>query len=327
MEATNIGFSDLFERAAILALHRGEWRARLGLLPGDIRVEWSGAEVERAMYLGAHRLADCEAFERIHKAANAAERLVERNSLPFPLIPGARYLESDRLETITGELVDLRREFEAAADEFCNPDVFARMKAAQLCVISDALAKLLKPLGYPGIEDGSADGAIAHERAYARISAGYPAPAECRGRFSLTWQVFSLASTTSAVVAAVSGEAAAVRGIIGGMVEGLRAELVEKVQAVLDLASKGRTIGKRTVESALETVRRVEDLNGLMGDALVADKCRELRRLFASIESAGELVVMRGLASVAVELKADAAAAVSAAVSNLTNSGRRRFVA
>lgn len=65
--------SDLFTNGVIVAVHVSEWRARLGISPGDIKVDWS-PEVERAMYLGAHRLADAAAFERIHAAAAEALR-------------------------------------------------------------------------------------------------------------------------------------------------------------------------------------------------------------------------------------------------------------
>src|SRR5437773_2398014 len=123
--------SDLFTDGVIVAVHVSEWRARLGMKPGDIKVDWS-ADIERAMYLGAHRLSTAEAFEAIHKASAAAHRAVDSRSQAFPLIPASRYMQASKLEACAAELAEHKRTFDAAVEAFCQPDVFAAMRSAQL---------------------------------------------------------------------------------------------------------------------------------------------------------------------------------------------------
>ena len=307
----SLNWNQLFLTGTVVTLKTSRWSARIQLKPSDLGIEDSD-EVQSALSLGCHRLAPAKAFEGIREWTNAARRLVDRYSLNFGLIRGARYVPDAHMEKLMAKLREYRANHDSAVEEFIAN--YEKVKAEQMPIIEKALKDAAKD------EESAA-------RAFERIQAEYPSADEVRAKFGLRWSVYTVQGAKSAAaVTTAADEAQDVKEMISEMVGQLRTDFADKVKDLLSMVKKGGKLSRTSVESALEVLDRVESLN-VLGDSVLSGQVQSLRSALAGIDTGSRVEddFVEGLETIEKELAESVERAVIDAEKNLTGLGRRKI--
>jgi len=308
--AKQLSWDDLFLQGSIINLTSSRWTARLTMTPADLGIEPS-AEVTKALALGAHRLAPLEAFKDITAAHSKAVKIVQQNTLCFPLVHGARYAPTSKVEAILRLLREARAEHDAAVDAFV--DSYQTIKDQMLDVLSVALREAAKT-------DAAADAAME------RIRRAYPTSTEVKAAFSLSWSVYAVTGARSAgTTEAIESETSSVRSTIAAMVREMREETTAKIAAVQKCIANGGALTQRTIDSAIAALDRVDAIN-VLGDDKLTVQTAALRALLRTVQ-AGEDVKpeeVKALDAIKAAIQADTAAAIEAAEAKIGGVQKRR---
>jgi hypothetical protein len=246
---------------------------------------------------------------------------IMKRSLLFPKIEGARYVPDTQINALRERLEAINQEFIKAADDF----------VANFDTIKDeGLSDVRKVL--PGIcrtEEHMAN-------AFARIQAEYPDSAVVRKKLWLEFDFFTIGLPTSEAAAAAAKDAdPQVKSMVESMVNQLRDEVGGKIRALIGMVAKARetggTVRMPSIESALEVLNKVDDLN-FLGDETLAEQVKLLKSLLVSAQDSkstnqdinlGELFA--GLSKAQETISADVQGAVAAAERKLTGLGARKI--
>jgi hypothetical protein len=303
-------WEDLFTLGVLVVLHVGAWCARAALSSRDLGLTAVEAKAaDKAIYLGAARLAPAKAFAEINAAQYKAEAALRAAGIPFRRFDSCFFVANDRLEPVLAALATAQVERNEAVERFCAG--YAAMRDAALPVVETSLRAVAK------------DSEIA-ERAIARMRAEYPSVEKVRESFTMDFDTLTINSPT-----AEQAKAAAAAGVkeitstVGGMVKSLRDDLIEKIAAVVEQAKKGGKLHGKTINSTKAALSRAADLNRLIQDTALATQIDVLGALLDSedVEAAEKLIPALEAAKVA--LTADVEAATAKALDTLTSTGRR----
>jgi hypothetical protein len=308
-----LSWNDLFLKGSVVDLNTGHWSARLSSKPSDLGLVDSEA-VSKALSLGAYRLAPAEAFKSINEVIAKAKRAVEFHSLTFGFIRGARYVPSDNLSKLLDVLRELKVEFDGAVDSFISQ--YEETKASMMPLIERALQEACKT-------------PEAAANALLRVRTEYPTSDEVRGKFNLTWKVYAIqGAKAQGVTAAMAAEGETVKGVIGEMVSQLRAEVTERLSAVLAVLQRGGTLNVVSIRAAHELLERVELVN-VMGDAVLSEQVARMRKALAGVGKGKDVSesTVKGLVDIKRELEESVADAIASAERALTSVGRRKLKA
>jgi hypothetical protein len=308
-----IGWDALFFNGSVVDLDVGVWTARTSIKERDLAIE-NTKEVQKVLALGAYRLAPKEAFQSVVEIGNAAKRAVEYHSLTFPFVRGARYVPEKNMDKLLAILKGYQDTFTAAADLFAEKIGETR---------DDMAPAILKAL-----QDATKDPTTV-DRAFNRIMAEYPTREEVRRKFRLVWTVYAIRGTSSAAAGEIArAETDTVKGIVRGMVEQLRGEFTDKTAAIMAVLTRGGKVRQDTIESARETIKRIDDMN-IFNDVELSRQVKTLAGIIDRAEQySGRLVnggILGELATMATTLEASAATAVQDAENALVQMGRRRL--
>lgn len=309
-KVSRLGWNDLFMKGSVVDLTTSLWRARIKVKAQDLGIPDS-EEVAQALSLGQHRLAPADAFEEIMEPARKAARAIDYYSLPFGLIPGARFVPDGNMPALLTRLREYKSQFNVAVEAFI--DSYDEIKGEQLPVIEQALIDAAKT---------PADAA----RAFDRVQSEYPDKHEVQAKFNLRWSVYSISTTKSRAAAdALAGETDEVKDVIREMVSQLRGEMTAKLSKILELANKGGKVNKRTLESCMELLDRIENLN-ILGDEVLAAQVAALRNYLTDVDRTKvDAGFITGLNDIQQTLETSIEDAIAAAESNLTGVGRRKM--
>lgn len=307
---TGLNWNALFANGSIVDLKTSIWPAKTKIKASDLGIEDSTA-VQKVLSLGSHRLAPAKAFAEIKGHASAAKDAIDRYSMNFGLIRGARYIPDKNLEKLLPELRRHKIAFMESVNEFL--DNYDKMKAEHLPLIKSAL------------DDASPDKETA-KNAYQRILSEYPSSTEVRQKFHLAWSVYAIQGARSrAALAAATEEQENVKSIVSSMVTELRGEMAQKLESLMKLTAKGGKLSTKSIESAHNMLDRLESLN-VLGDQVLAEQINSLKRAFNSIDK-GKVTddLVMGLNQAQAELEASVEQAIADAESNLTSVGKRKL--
>lgn len=306
-----LAWSDLFLQGSIVDLRTARWTARVAITPEDLGIPDTG-DVDAALKLGSHRLVKPEAFDAINLAHRKALRAIEYYSLPFGFIRGARYVPEKNLVKLADRLVEVKQEFDQAADAFV--ETYDQAKETMIEIIRRAMADAART-------------PEAAEAAVERIRGAYPTADEVRVRFSLRWDVYAVEGPKRAGMNAVlENEGETVRGVLAEMVGGLRQEIGDKLAKVVEMVRKGGKLSQASIDSAMEVLGHVEAVN-VLGDKGLADQVRAIRAVLATT-AAGEPIgraVVEQLTQVSASLETDIKKAIEDVEEQLTGFGARKL--
>jgi hypothetical protein len=302
----------LFRSGAVIDLHVSMWRARTGIKISDLAIEDSD-EVHKALALGSHRLAPRNALDKIREIAAKAKRTIEYHSVTFPYLYGVRFVPDQSLEILLEKLPIIADEFDAEADSV----------AGRLGEVKEEMA----PVVMKAIKDATRNPDLV-QAAFDRVMSEYPTPDEVRRRFSLRWKIFTIQGSKSAAVAdAASEETEDVKSVVRDIITQLRAEISDKVGAVMAAVARGGKIPQPSVDSAMAVIDRVEQMN-VFGDSVLTAQVATLRRVVeAAVGDDGmdPTDMVSDLVGVKKALDSSVEQAVEDAKKNLTAVGRRKL--
>jgi hypothetical protein len=310
--------SDLFARGAIFALHCGSWRARESISPSDLGLN-DAPTVRRALALGAVKLAPPDALAPVLAIQRAAAQAITENSLNFRMIPGARYVPAERTENLSLILDQLRQKHaEAVATEFSD-ESYRTIVTTQLAEVYKAIREALR------MTHGSVEANTVAERAIERLTRELLPADEVRRRFYLRWNVYVIDAVDNDLVDQLSGTQGEVSDVLGGMIEGLRKDVSERLSEVVSLVSRGGKWTEKTVRSAEEVLDRAERMN-ILNDATLRTAIASARKLIAAYDPKGSNTgFVEDLSAVANAIESDTAAAVAAAERELMSYSQRKI--
>jgi hypothetical protein len=305
-------WSDLFQSGSVVDLNVGYWRARVKITPEDLGIP-NTDNVRAALNLGSHRLAPAEAFDGLHWAAGLATTAINKYTIPFALIRGARFVPNASLALLRGELEAARAAFGKAADAFVEK--YDDTRTSMEPVLREAL-------------QAAAHSPEAAEVALMRLRSKYPTAQDVRRSFKLRWDVYVLASPT-AKEAREEARAATeqVRSVVREMVESLRNEVRDKVANLVRIVSKGGRLGDASIAAANRVIERVREMNRTVGDPGLRESLTVLAKLLNASRAEGDaLALFQGLQAVEATLIADVDTAAAAAEAALMRVASKRQI-
>lgn len=306
-------WNELFSAGKIVDLESRMWTARTRILPADIGITDTAA-VASVLALGSAKLAPKDAFDAVNACRDVARRTVHRLSMPFPWFFGTRFVPTVNLAKL-GELLDAQiAEYNRAVDDFVAE--YDATKRAQAPIIRAALADAVK---------GRAESEALADAAFERFSREYPSAEDVREKFLLRVRLSSMQSTgAEAISASLQAESDDVRDMVATMATSLRDELAEKVGALLAIIAKGGKFKQASIDSAVETLDKADNLN-ILGDPELAKVIAGCRRALSTVR-AGERVtdgIVDTFKAAATALEGDIASAVAAAEKRLAGNPAR----
>jgi hypothetical protein len=322
-----MNFNDIFGQMAAMAVHCNKWGGSLTLTPELLNVPPT-PEVRAALRFGTIRLAPKEAYEKLEALEREARAALERVSVKFAKIPGARLVRLDTLDALQGKLREIRASFDKEVDVFAAD--LPRLRDFQMPVIEEALTRAMHiDTAQPNHPDTVRQLEILN-RAMVVIRAAYPDASEVTKRFRLRWSSpFSIDRSKGAVSKDdVAAEIDDVKEVVRGIVEELRSDFTERVKAIKELVAKGGKLTKKTTNSAREALTRLKNLN-IVGDKVLDDQITAvelwLNRIDTDADGAVQGGLILGLDTVAAAVQGDVESAVANAEQALTSVGRRRL--
>ncbi len=135
--------SKLFKQGKIVKVSIGKWEGKRKLSAKDLGLD-EGDVPEEIFSLGQKRLVKKSSFETIRGIEGKARSLVDQSSYES-WIPGLRFMTDKAAATVLSELVDLKKQYEKAAEDFVGQ--YPALKDAMLKEFPK-YAKALEPL-YP----------------------------------------------------------------------------------------------------------------------------------------------------------------------------------
>jgi len=306
-------FADLFSQGSLCDLDISEFAGLTRTRPEDLGITRSEA-IRAALTFGHERLVSKDYLKPIRTVAHEARKLLDENSIPFPLVQGSRYIPKAKRDQIDKQLQKLSGQFSAEVQKFCEG--YEAHKKEMLVKIREALSQ-------------AARNTDAVNSAMQRIEAQYPSVAGAHSKFSLRWKWFSISPPQDGTLA--DGESNAVEECLESMVNRLRAEVDEKMTDVLTLVAKGGKLTQKTYNSAKSVCDKIESLN-IFGDKKLSEAINKMRQVIdraANFETdqqkeQGEILVA-GLQPLRDELAQSAADAMQAAADRMAGRGARRM--
>jgi len=309
---SSVTFADLFSQGSLCDLDVSTWAGLARVKPTDLGIPKTAA-VAKALTFGHERLVAKSMLDPIRRHETDARKLLDENSIPFPLVQGSRYIPKARRTEIEAKLEELRGKFNAAVE------TFAAGYEAHRTEMRGTLRK--------AITDAAKD-AAGIDGTMARLEGLYPSQEGVKNLFSMSWRFFSIAPPQDGTLA--DGETNAVEEAIEDMIKRLREEVAEKMTDMLALVARGGKLTQKTYNSAKAVCDRLESLN-IFGDAGLAEAINKLRAVVnqaaahgSDRTSAGN-VLAEGLAPIKEALAKSADEAVKAAAERITGKGLRRM--
>ena len=325
---STITWNDLFTSGSLIHFSRHQWHARMELTPTDLGiVEMSPDGVVVPQKRGKKvvnttlQLCDPEAFKGINKLMGEFASTIENSSMNFPVLDAVRYVPDAKASELETSLQDIRRRFQVEVEKFvANFDSIkqtgmerVRSELPKFCRNDDALAVCL-----------------------ARVESEYPDATKVRAKFDQEYAFFTISLPVSEEAAKAARDVGPqIRSVMSSMVGQLREELNTKVATLIRFSMEaassveGKSLNMKSVNSALETLNRVESMN-IMKDALLADQIRDLRQLLETVRDNKDNKVdtnlsdlIGGLTKSQQLLSSDASSAVAEAEQRLTGCSRK----
>lgn len=296
----------LFQSGSVVDLNVSVWAARLGIKPADLGIE-NLDSISRALSLGHHRLLPKICFDRINQVVSEAKIAVDRSSLPFGLIRGARYVPEKNIKRLLDELRVCRDRFEEEVEKFV--DEYNAAKEQMLPVIRQAIL------------DAARDTSVI-ENAMDRVESNYPSAETVRNHFSLKWSMYAIKGPSTK---ALANEGQAVKDVIKEMMRSLREEVTDDLGKILRLVQTGGKLNARSIESAMKTLERVESLN-VLGDEGLARQVAAIRRTLIGVDrSKVDQNTLVGLAAIKDQLEETLDEEMLSVEQRLTGVGQRQL--
>ena len=303
-------WSDLFAQGTLVDTDFGECRFEHRLEKEDLGIQANG-EFKKAVRLGHIKLIPDSYLDTLHSIKYNAKKVVDENSLHFPLVPGARYIPVARRATVEGMLNEYSAQYKRAVENLIAD--YDRAKVEQAPEIKRAL------------EDATKDKPETSEivaRTIQNISSQYPTAEEIRRKCYMSWKAFSIAAPIDKETAeAVEEETQNVKDVVSQMISRLRGELIEKIENVMSLVQKNtefETLNGKTINSIEETCERLQGMN-VLGDETLNQAINTLR----SSLSMGSKQIVNSLENVRAGLQGNLDTAMQAASDRLTKVGKR----
>ena len=304
-------WNDLFSCGTLIDTDISQHRFQVKILPEDVGMTDVDGSLKKAVDMGHKKLISNEKLQPISSIIYHAKREVDSNSIDFPLVRGAKFIPMGLRDSLIEKLRGYKVAFESAVEVLISD--YEANKAEQLPIIRAALEKYT---------ESKPNQAEIVEQALQRINNRYPTAAEIRSKFGFVWKAFSISAPINQETAeALAEESNSVKEVVNNMVSRLRKELMEKIQQVLDVASRNDSIGEKTVDSVNELCEKLTKLNVLQDEGMVS-AITALKSIMNSTEDSFDVAAQ--LTSLRGTLEATAEEAKSKAIESLSNLGGGR---
>jgi len=306
-----VGWADLFAAGSVFDLDVCQWDRMGSLRATDLGID-NTSEVKRSFTWGHVKLLPDEYIRPVRKLLTKAKSAMDLYTVPFPLIPGARFVPANSKKELENELRELQVQLEEELRKF---------EAGY-----DAAVVAHRPTLEAGFREAAKTPQDA-ESSIARLPSLYPTAQQARAKFSITWQSYSLASPQDGTFDGnVLKEAAQVRNALSSMLSELRKELEQRAQEVTELIARGGKVTEKTYNSVRRLCDRIDRVTQTFGDPVLVRASRALREAVnaAAADSDGkEGILTAGIKAVTDELRGSVEASADLIAAKLKGGTRK----
>lgn len=263
--------------------------------------------------LGSIKLIPVEHIKPCWKVLSKADRLWNQNGVYFPMVPGARYVPNTKIKELVKGFKELKEELAKEVEVLIEN--YEKAKEEQYPILVEAFRQACK-------DTKSFDEAIK------RIPNLYPSPQRIRDKFYLTWKIYRLDAPLGEGMGEIAEQTSDVKDMLGGMVEKLRKELLDRSDEITQLVVKGGKISKKTYNSTNRLLDKVDGLTDILADPFIMKASKALRRAVegagnADSDEARNQTLLSGINEVKTELSESVEEAMAAVEKRLTSYGRK----
>lgn len=194
MTAPTQGLTEaLFQRGALMDLFIGRWTGIKKMQPNDMLLAEDFDE--NAIYLGHKKLLPKKAMEKLIEIEGKARTALAARSVDFP-IAKARFVTYSSLQSVIDKLMDLKQQWNAEVDSLAKD--YPALMEEQLVLLDrqaqNFVTEELKKCAPEQRENRQKelDGWLSTQRAKNRSF--YPTVAELKGKFELSWRMFTISA-------------------------------------------------------------------------------------------------------------------------------------
>jgi hypothetical protein len=310
-----IGWGDLFATGSIFDLDIGRWNRMGTLRPEDLGIQ-NLPEVRKSFTWGSIKLIPDLYIKPLWSTLNKAHSALDRYTVPFKLIPGARFVVSGSKKELEAALARLAEELDEQIEEFISD--YEKAKLEQHTVLKTGFVEAAKS-------------GTAVERAMARLPLLYPTTDQLREKFYIRWRSYSLATPQDGTFDGDTlREARDVRDAIKGMLEQLRKELVGRSEEIADLVVRGGRITQKTYNATDRLCSKIDRVCRTFNDPALIAASKALRiaiddaRAYDDNTGERDQVLVNGVKAVKRELRDSLERSIKDVVDGFTP-GRRRL--
>lgn len=299
---------DLFSLGIIIHASFGNWGAGYTVNPSDLG--YSSAEADK-IRKGSRPLkldlADSGDSSKVRATETAALATLAKVGLPFLTLKRTFFVPRAKVAETVAKLESIREDRKQAARAMA--DALPEIKAKALPVMAEAINALART------PEGAA-------KVFDLAVASYPAADALADAFPMSWDRAMMASDPDAPA---EENAQQVRDTIRSMIERLRDDLAEQLQATMAQARKGGKLRADTIAATRDALSRAFDLNAVIKDPVMGEQIALLSRMMASAEGADGASLLPSFETAQRAISRDVESATASALSALSASGKRRI--
>jgi len=294
----------IFKDGVLVRVHVGGWSGERELNPEDLGLK--DEDVVKAFNLGKKSLFPDEITAAFKKIENKGRNTVHRCAFNFgtdDFVPKSKFAE------VLTTLKDLKVQYNALADEICEPSRYEAIKQQMIPIYREAAEKAFEKLNPSTIEFGAVEDpeALRVKREEEKSEfvgrfldstiSQYPNPASLRSRFYFDWNIFKTAlpemelADGDDLLAKEAAREEAIRQrndqlgkFVGDVVSSLRKETVNVCGRIAKAIREGKVIRSTSIDSIKSFIDRFKSMN-FVGDQTVEEQLNALQRDFLTVDS------------------------------------------
>jgi hypothetical protein len=229
-------------------------------------------EVRKALNMAHVRLVEKEAIDDIRRTVQEARTFIDSNSIPFPLVAGAKFIPASRRPDVEAKLTELKSVFKASVVLFIID--YEKHRAEMEPIIEKALKEAAKGEDY--------------EKGLKRVLSLYPPQHAIRHKFHFDWVAMAVSAPLDGAVSdEVEKASGQVSDAVRSMVGSLRDRVTEKLGEIIDLIVRGGKFTAKTVNAAKRAIQNARRLN-ILNDSTLENALKQFEGVLVAYDGKSE---------------------------------------
>lgn len=278
--------TNIFKDGTLCSIHVSYWSGAKILKPEDLGLKET--DIATAYRLGRKYLIPEEVIQKFRTIEQRARRAVEKSSYEFP-IGNSRFVTSKALPGVMEDLKKYQAEYNALVDDLVTN--YDKYREEMVPVYVEAAYKAFETqeptqVATFSLEDKDEERKRFMTEFMNRIALHYPMASALRSKYSLHWDVFTIAPATMEGSSDTTSKK--VDDFVTDVIRTLRQETIDLCTKITSSIKEGKIVKGRTLNSLKDFITRFKEMD-FVGDKKLEENLETLQNDFLSIYSDEEV--------------------------------------